>query len=73
MRKVMSLLDRRAFLAGGGGGGGAGRLELEGRCMRHRTVGLSLVIAVGKQLGSLFEVLGSTRCWKGKDGLLAAP
>ncbi|CAN0034436.1 unnamed protein product [Choristocarpus tenellus] len=73
LRKVASLLDRRAVPVGRGKDGGGGAREwLEGQgggCMRQLVAGLSLVVARGRELQSLFEAIEKAPCLAGKSGI----
>lgn len=60
--KVRSLLDRRAQLTD------AGREE-GGQCMRLHTAGMSLAIAKGKHIMSMFEAIETAACLEGRAGI----
>ncbi|CBN75989.1 hypothetical protein Esi_0264_0021 [Ectocarpus siliculosus] len=78
-RKVFSLLDRRAVeifpsddgqvvaAAGGAGAGSSGK----GMCMRAHAAGMSVTVAIGRQLLSMFEAMEGAPCMKGKDTTIA--
>lgn len=65
--KVQSLLDRRAVPARreGGASSGAGN----GQCMRLLAAGMSVTIAQGKHLTSMFEAIEDAECLKGRRGI----
>lgn len=70
-RKEHSLLDRRAAVIGadnarGGGGGGDGD---GGMCMRVYAAGMSVAVAKGAQLTSMFEAIEKAPCLKGRSGI----
>lgn len=66
-RKVVSLMDRRGgplFEPGEGlveGGRGA--------CMKAHAAGMSLAIAIGKRLTSMFEAIEHASCLEGRPGI----
>lgn len=60
--KVRSLLDRRARLTDVG-------QEEGGQCMRLYTAGMSLAIAKGKHIKSMFEAIETAECLKGRAGI----
>lgn len=78
-RKVFSLLDRRAVeifpsddgevvtTAGGNGAGSSGK----GMCMRAHAAGMSVTVAIGRQLLSMFEAIEEAPCMKGKGTTVA--
>lgn len=73
-QKVLSLLDRRAaeivpVAAGGAAGGGAGGGEAT--CMRAHVAGMSVVVAKGRELLSMFEAIEGAPCMKGKGAGIA--
>lgn len=73
-QKVLSLLDRRAaeivpVAAGGAAGGGAGGGDAV--CMRVHAAGMSVVVARGRELLSMFEAIEGAPCMKGKGATLA--
>ena len=57
-RKVQSLLDRRAAPIPGGGG-----------CMRAHAAGMSVAVAKGTHLISMFEAIEKAPCLKGLAGV----
>lgn len=67
-RKVMSLMDRRGgpLFHPGEGLVEGGR----GSCMRAYAAGMSLAIAVGKRLTSMFEVIEHASCLEGRAGII---
>lgn len=74
-QKVLSLLDRRAaeivpVAAGGVGGVGAGGEE-EAVCMRVHAAGMSVVVAKGRELVSMFEAIEGAPCMRGKRAGIA--
>eukprot|EP00903_Cladosiphon_okamuranus_P016562 g15279.t1 len=75
-QKVLSLLDRRAaeivpVAAGGASGVGTGG---EGAvCMRVHAAGMSVVVAKGRELLSMFEAIEGAPCMRGKREGIAAP
>ena len=73
-QKVLSLLDRRAteilpVAAGGAAGVGAGGEEV--MCMRAHAAGMSVVVAKGRELLSMFEAIEAAPCMKGKGDRVA--
>lgn len=77
-RKAFSLLDRRAAeipLPGATGGGGGGGVTAGGggggMCMRAHAAGMSVTVAMGHELVSMFEAIEGAPCMRGKEGSIA--
>lgn len=60
-RKIMSLLDRRAAPVSIHGG--------NAECQRLYAAGMSLVVAKGQYLRSMFEVIEGAQCLRGRQGI----
>lgn len=60
-RKVLSLLDRRATRISAIGG--------VGQCMRLYAAGMSLAVAKGEYIRSMFEVIENADCLRGVLGI----
>jgi len=72
-RKILSLLDRRAtevVPAEAGVGADAGGRETT-KCMRSHTAGLSVALAKGHKLLSMFEAIEGAPCMEGKEARIA--
>lgn len=77
-RKVFSLLDRRAVeifpsddgevvTAADNGAGSSGK----GMCLRAHAAGMSVTVAIGRQLLSMFEAIEEAPCMKGRGTTVA--
>ena len=65
-RKVLSLMDRRGsplVLEGVSADGG------DGACVRAHAAGMSLAIAIGNHITSMFEVIERAPCFEGMVGI----
>lgn len=74
-RKVFSLLDRRATEipppAAGADAGAAAGTTGGGMCMRAHAAGMSVTVAKGRELVSMFEAIEGAPCMRGKKGSIA--
>lgn len=74
-RKVLSLLDRRAAeivpAEAGVGADAGGRGTATCTCMRSHTAGLSVTVAKGQKLLSMFEAIEGAPCMEGKEAGIA--
>lgn len=67
-RKAFSLLDRRAAeIIPPAGAAGVGK----GMCMRTHTAGMSVAVAKGRELVSMFEAIEGAPCMRGKKAGIA--
>lgn len=75
-RKALSLLDRRAveIVPAAAPEAGAASVGADGGgavCMRVHTAGMSVVVAKGRELVSMFEAIEGAPCMKGKGAGIA--